>query len=124
MSRYISLVLNVALVGILFAVNGTARAQKDSSAPKSAVLQTSGTLTGTVVTGIVTPGGDCPHRYWLKVSPAPKGTENSLIALEPESKTLARYVNKKVKLEGMPKMCHGVEIDMLVFVIEHISPGD
>jgi len=119
-----SRLLVVVLLAIFVCVSCSVSAQQANPSPKSGSLQASGTLTGTVVTGIVTPGGDCPHRYWLKTDPVTKGGDSSLIALEPESKTLAGYVNKKVKLEGTPKMCHGVEIDVVVFVIKHIVPGE
>ena len=120
MSRPRFLVL--VLLAILVCVSCSVGAQEAN--PKSGSLQASGTLTGTVVTGIVTPGGDCPHRYWLKSDPITKGGDSSLIALEPESRTLARYVNKRVKLQGTPKMCHGPAIDVVVFVIKHIEPGE
>ena len=118
--------INVRLMAVLvLGVYATVSSHGQmSSNTKSAALRTSGTLSGTVVTDIVTSGGDCRHRYWLRTDSITKGGDSALIALDPETRTLAKYLNKKVKLQGIPKMCHGTEIDVLVFVISHISPED
>ena len=76
---------------------------------------------GVVETGIMTAGGDCPHRYWLKVESG--GPSATRVALEPESKLKPEYVDQRVKISGKWDTCHGTENDFLVLKVDTISPG-
>lgn len=80
------------------------------------------TISGTVKTDIVTAGGDCAHRWWLQ--PDVTGRRQApLIALEPEEKVPPELNNRRVQVEGVPKVCHGVEGGSWpVLVIERIKP--
>lgn len=77
------------------------------------------TVRGTVVTGIVTAGGECPHTYWLRAESPVQG--ENLIALEPNSRTLIKQLNHRVELEGDAKPCGGVETHHVVLHVTKVT---
>lgn len=80
------------------------------------------TITGTVRTGIMTPGGDCSHKWWLQTDTTGK-QQAMLLALEPDDKVPDSLKDKHVQVTGTHKLCHGVEgSDFPVIVIESIKP--
>jgi hypothetical protein len=85
------------------------------------VSQLAHAVTGVVQTGIMTAGGDCPHKYWLKVESG--GPTATRVALEPEDKVKPDYVDKRVKIEGKWDICHGTENDFPVLKIDTITPS-
>jgi hypothetical protein len=78
------------------------------------------TVTGIVQDDVVTAGGDCPHKYWLKVETG--GPVGTLIALEPEDKVKAEWVKKRVKINGTPGTCEGTEGQHPKIEIQTITP--
>jgi hypothetical protein len=109
----------VLLFATVFANAQTAVGNTPSKASQNS-LSPIAIIRGTVVTDIVTPGGDCPHKWWLKMEDG-ISKDHSVIALEPDSKILPEYNGKRVELEGQLRSCKGTEVTIPVFVIQHIK---
>ena len=113
MSRRTALMLAIFVLTIMAAI-----AQNN---PKPLPGTLAHNVFGVVQTGIVTAGGDCPHKYWLKVESG--GPTATRVALEPESKLKPEYADQRVKISGKWDTCHGTENDFLVLKVDTISPA-
>jgi hypothetical protein len=80
------------------------------------------TLRGTLKTDIFTTGGDCAHRWWLRLE-ANGNRRGAMVALEPEDSVPAGLKDDHVQVEGELKTCRGVEGGgVKVIVIKSIKP--